>query len=200
MLTKTQIEILKVFVSKITLKFSIKQVSGLLDKPYALIHRSIKPLIREDYFARDEKGFLSLNYKLHHQDLAYIESLRAKEFLDKKNNFDVKIFLKTVLESIQEDFFVLILFGSSVTEAKPKDRDILVLVDALDRVNSVEGRLLRAAEMRTSKFDIGVLSVESVFELFSKWEGKDVLNQTLNKHILLFGAENYYNLLKNARK
>jgi predicted transcriptional regulator len=83
MLTKTQLKIMQVFTSKINEKFSIKQISEILKKTYPLIHRSIQELIRSRLIVKDNKELLSLNYKENHQTLAYIESLRARIFLEK---------------------------------------------------------------------------------------------------------------------
>ena len=76
MITKTQIRIMKIFVSRITDKFSIKQVSEIMKKPYALVHRSIIPLIKEGLITKDEKELLFLNYRENLAELAYIESIR----------------------------------------------------------------------------------------------------------------------------
>ena len=74
--SKTQIEIMAVFASKITKKFSIREISELIKKPYPLVHRSIKALRENKVISKDEKGFLFLNYGNNHSAISYIESLR----------------------------------------------------------------------------------------------------------------------------
>src|SRR3989344_903311 len=51
----------------------------------------------------------------------------------------------------------------------------------------------------TVKFDINIISVESAYEMLSKRDKINILNESLNKHIILFGTENFYRILKNAR-
>ena len=109
MFTKTQAAIMQVFVSKINEKFSIKQVSELIKKPYPLIHRSMQDLISSEFIVKDTKGFLELNYKDNHADLAYIEYLRAKQIISK--NKSLMLFEKEAINSIKDDFFIFMIFG-----------------------------------------------------------------------------------------
>ena len=112
MLTKIQTEIMKVFVSNINKNFSIKQIAEILNKKYPVIHRSIKPLIEENYLLKDGRGLLSLNYRKNHSELAYVESLRKQYLLDK--NKDFQLFCADCFKAVKTDFFIAILFGSSV--------------------------------------------------------------------------------------
>lgn len=194
MLTKTQIKIMQIFCGKITERFSIKQISEILKKPYPLIHRSMQELIKNRLIIKDSKELLSLNYKENHQELAYIESERAREFL-KKNNV-LALFTKDTLKIIDSDFFILLLFGSSV-EKEGRDIDILMISEKPEEHEKI---LDHIAGNFTKKFDIISVSPASVYEMLSKRDNLNVLNETLNKHIILFGAENFYRMLKNARR
>ena len=197
MLTKTQIEIMKIFVSKINERFSIKKIAEILKKPYPLIHRSTKLLIKEGFLLKDDKNLISLNYKENFQTLAYIESLRADTFLRDKT---LKLFVKDVFEKINRDFFVFLIFGSSVESKEPRDMDVLFIVQDKERINEIEKAVSNIASNFSKKLDVNVISVESSYEMLSKRDSINVLNETLNKHIILFGAENYYRILKNARQ
>lgn len=197
MLTKTQIEIMKIFASKINNKFSIKQISEILNKPYPLIHGSTKLLIEGIFLLKDDKNLISLNYKDNFQTLSYIESLRSEDFIRDKT---LKLFIKDLFEKIKDDFFVFLIFGSSIESKEPRDIDILFIVQDKERINKIEKAISNIASNFSKKFDINVISSESAYEMFSKRDSVNVLNETLNKHILLFGAENYYRILKNARQ
>jgi hypothetical protein len=197
MLTKTQLEIMKVFVSKITERFSIKQISEILKKPYPLIHRSIKSLIVEKFIIKDKQNFLSLNYKKNHSTISYVESLRKDSFLRK--NKTITLFVNDALKKIKADFFILLIFGSAVDKQKPRDVDILMIFKNSNKNREIETILNNIASNFSKDFDINVLTVESVYEMLSKRDNKNLMNETLNKHILIFGSENYYRLLENAR-
>lgn len=197
MLTKTQAEIMKIFVSKINDKFSIKQISEILKKPYPLIHRSTKLLIEEAFLLKDDKSLISLNYKDNFQTLSYFEYLRANDFLKDKT---LKLFTKDILEKIKDEFFIFIIFGSSVESKNPRDIDVLFIVQDKEKANEIEKTASNIASNFSRKFDINVISVESSYEMFSKRDTVNIMNETLNKHIILFGAENYYRILKHARQ
>jgi hypothetical protein len=196
MFTKTQAKIMKVFASKITGRFSIKQVSEILKKPYPLIHRSIKALIEQSFLVKDEKEFISLNYKKNHSEIAYIESERAKE---KIRNKSLLLFINDLNEKIGEDFFVLLIFDSFIEKDNPRDIDILIILDSKERVNQTEKIANNIASNFSLKLDINIISKESAYEMLSKRDNKNIMNETLNKHLILFGGENYYRILKNAR-
>lgn len=197
MLTKTQIKLMELFVSKIDEKFSIKQISDIAKKPYPLVHRSVKSLIEGKYIIKDKQNFLSLNYKENHLELSYIESIRKNNFL--KKNKTIALFVKDVLEKIGLDFFIFLIFGSTLKKQKSRDVDVLFVIEDKNKINSIEKILYNAASNFSLKFDINVISAESVYEMLSKRDEKNVMNETLDNHILIFGAENYYRLLKNAR-
>jgi len=187
---------MKEFVSNITTKFSIKQISEILGKKYAVIHRSIIPLIENNYLTRDEKDLISLNYRINNPELSYVESLRKKKLFDK--NKDLKMFCEDCFKSLRSDFFVSILFGSSVVE---KGRDIdLLFIFSKSEVEKNEKIIMNIANNFTLNLDINVISVESAYEMLSKYEMTNVLNELLNKHIILFGGENFYRILNNARQ
>jgi|SRR3989338_1490066 len=197
MLTKTQIEIMKVFVSKINEKFSIKQISEIIKKAYPLVHRSIKSLLNDGILIKDSKELISLNYRGDSQHIAYVESLRKNKILKNKT---ISLFIKDTLNKINLDFFVFLIFGSSVESKDPRDVDILLIIQEKEKINEVEKIVANIASNFSKKFDIHIISAESAYEMLNKRDSSNILNETLNKHILLFGAENYYRILKNARQ
>ncbi len=198
MFTKTQIKIMQVFVSEIDSKFSIKKVSEIIKKPYPLVHRSISSLIKDGYISRDKHNLLSISYRKNQQELAYIESLRKEVFLN--NNKTVQLFRNDVFEKIKLDFFIFLIFGSSVKSKKhANDIDILIIIEDKSNLKNIDKILQNIASNFSLDFDINLISAESVYEMLIKREELNVMNETLNNHIILFGAENYYQMLKNAR-
>lgn len=198
MLTKTQARIMEVFVGSIRESFSIKQIAEHIKKPYPLVHRSITSLINERFLVKDKHHLISLNYKENHLELAYIESLRKKVFLQK--HATVKLLIHDLLEKIGTDFFVLLIFGSYVVQQrKPNDLDILVIIENESEINIIERSIQNLVSHFSLKVDCSVITPKSVYEMLSKRNELNVMNETLDNHILLFGAENYYRFIKNAR-
>lgn len=196
MLTKTQLKIMEIFVSQIRETFSIKQISEIIEKPYPLVHRSIKPLIEKKITMKDKRGLLSLNLKDNYMELVYVESLRKNIFLDK--NKTIKLFVKDVLEKIGLDFFIFLFFGSYVKKDNARDIDVLIVLDKHENIGKIERIINNISSNFSLQFDINIISVESMHEMLFKRHEKNIINETLNNHILIFGAENYYGALKDV--
>ncbi len=200
MLTKTQYRIMEIFAANIAERFSIKGISKIMGKDYSLVHRSIKPLIAKNLLVKDKQEYLSLNYKGDIAQIAAIEASRAEKFLQNKQNKTVSLFIKDSLKAIKEDFFVMLIFGSAAGQKKaPGDIDILFIVDDNAKINKTERLLHNIALNFSAKLDINIISTESAYEMLSKRDQTNVMNETLNKHLIIFGAESYYRMLKNAR-
>lgn len=198
MLTKTQIEIMKIFVSKINSKFSINEIATSLKKPYPLIHRSMQDLIKSNFVCLDEKKLLSLNYKENLAELSFIESARIKDSLLKEKS--ISLFIKDCLNELQEDFFVFLIFGSFVEKEKFNDLDILIILDNQNKDDKAEKIIKNISSNFSFKTDLNIISKESAYEMLSKREQINILNESLNKHLIVFGGENYYRILSNARR
>ena len=198
MLTKTQIEIMKILVSKIDKRFSINEISKILKKPYALIHRSMPELIKNKFILLDEKKLLSLNYRENFAELSFIESIRAKNSIVKEKS--VSLFIKDCLKEIREDFFIFLIFGSFIEKKKFNDLDIILILDNPIKIEQTEKIIKNLASNFSFKIDLHTLSKESAYEMFSKREQINILNESLNRHLVVFGGENYYKILSNARR
>ena len=198
MFTKTQIKIMEIFVSKINKRFSINEISKMLKKPYALIHRSVQELIKNKLIYADEKKLLSINYKENLTELSFIESIRTKNSLMKEKS--VFLFAGDCLKEIKEDFFILLIFGSFAEKKKFNDLDIIIILDNQSKIEQIEKIAKNIASNFSFKIDLHILSKESAYEMFSKREQINILNESLNKHLIVFGGENYYKILSHARR
>lgn len=198
MLTKTQTKILQLFTSQITDKFTINGVAKMLNMNVSLAHRAITPLIKQKIITSDKQQLLSINYQQSHSELAYVEHLRTNDFLEK--NQTIQQFRKEVLEKFEQEYIILILFGSTVTSNNPNDYDILCILENYEKVKKREKALEIIASNYDKEFDITVLPIESIQEMANKRDQKNLFNEILNKHIILYGGENFYRLLKHVRQ
>lgn len=197
MFTKDQAQIMQVFASKIAKSFSSREIARILDKDPSQINKAVKPLVNRNLFLTDEKR-LRLNYKDYHQELAYIESLRSMKFL--AYNKVIKLFVQEVLDVFKDEYLIILLFGSAVEKNKPRDYDFLFIVQNVDRIEPNERFIQNKAQNYTLNFDINVISTESVYEMASNRDEKNVFNEMLNKHLIMYGGESFYRLMKNARR
>ena len=198
-LNKSTVKVLQLFTGHITESFTLREIARKLKMHVSLAHRAIKPLIEEKIVLRNKHKNLSLNYKTHHETLAFVEYLRRDELLNKAKYKDIALFAEEVLNKIKEDHFILILFGSAIDSDKPRDIDILLIVNNTDKVNFHEKFLHNIASNYNLPFEERVISFESVYEMLAKRDEMNVMNEILNKHIILYGAETFYRLIQRGR-
>ena len=198
-ITKSTAKVLQVFTGHITESFTLREVARRLDMHVSLAHRAMKPLVENNIIQQDKHKNLSLNYKIHHETLAFAEYLKRDEIFYKGKYKDIKLFAEEVISKIKEDSFVLLVFGSAVESEKPRDIDILLIVDAADKVEFHEKFLRNIASNYTLPFEERVISFESVYEMLAKRDEMNVMNEILNKHVILYGAELFYRLVQRGR-
>lgn len=203
LLTKTQARIMQVFVSQITETFSMRGIGRALKMNYSLVYRAIKPLVeKHKLLTVNKQNYISLNYRENHDALTYIEYMRRNEFLNTPGNNGLAMCLKDFVEKSQEETFVLLIFGSAVNTPDPGDIDILLIVDAAKKTEPSE-LLLHNISRNYGLEDmlhIVAISYESVYEMLGLREQRNVVNEVLNNHIIIHGAELFYRLLARARK
>lgn len=192
---------MQVFTCRITEQFSMREVAKILNKDSSLVRRAMMPLIEQGFLNQVKNKQLVLNYRSNHQELSYVEYLRSNDFLDNPKNKSIEQFTKEAINIIQEDSFVLLVFGSAVISDKPGDIDILLIVKDIQQVEPNEKILYNVARNYHSvKFDINVVCFASVYEMLASREQLNVMNEVLNKHIIMHGAETFYRLLAKGRK
>jgi len=196
MFTKTQLRILQALTAQIAKRFSIRQVAKMLDAHQALVYRAFKPLIEQEYVIKDQNMY-AINYKKHHQSLAYIEHTRSKEFLS--NHKALHALTQEIIEKLPHPYFVLCIFGSTVTSKQPKDTDILLIIERVEDVEAAERMVERFASNYAIRIHPVALSFEATKKLLATRDEKNVMNETLNKHFIVYGAELFYRLLAQGR-
>ena len=196
-INKSTAKILQLFTGHITESFTLREAARRLNMHVSLAHRAIQPLIDAKIVEKDKHKNLSLNYRIHHETLVFAEYLRRDDFLDKFK--DIKLFADEVINKIKQDNFVLLVFGSSVESDKPRDIDILLIVGSTDKVGFHEKFLHNIASDYDLPFEERVIGFESVYEMLSKRDEKNIMNEILNKHIILYGSELFYRLIERGR-
>ncbi len=194
---------MQLFTSRITETFSIRQVERELNIDYSLVHRAIKPLIDKHKLLKEtEHGRVMLDFREHHNILSYAEYLRRDSLLGKPKHRDLSMCLEAFIKKFKEESFVLLLFGSVVNKNNPRDIDVLLIVDSMDKTESAEAFLHNVSRdyELDEKLHIVCISYESVYEMLGKREQRNVMNEVLNKHIIIHGAELFYRLLDRGRK
>lgn len=196
-INRSTAKVLQFFVGHITELFTLREVARSLKMHVSLTHRAIQPLIDSKIIEQGKHKNLILNYKIHHETLVFAEYLRRDNFLAKFK--DIKLFVEEVINKIKQDNFILLIFGSAVESTKPRDIDILLIVNSTDKIEFHEKFLYNIASNYDLPFEERVVGFESVYEMLSKRDEKNLMNEILNKHIILYGAELFYRLIERGR-
>ena len=196
-INKSTAKVLQLFTSHITESFTLREVARRLKMHVSLTHRAIHPLIDAKIIEQDKHKNLSLNYKIHHETLAFAEYLIRDNLFNRFK--DIKLFADEVIKKIKQDSFVLLVFGSAVESSKPRDIDVLLIVDSTNKIEFHEKFLHNIASNYDLSFEERTMGFENVYEMLSKRDEKNVMNEILNKHIILYGAELFYRLIERGR-
>lgn len=196
-INKSTAKVLQFFAGHITESFTLREIARRLKMHVSLTHRAIRPLIDAKIIEQDKHKNLILNYKKNHETLAFAEYLRRDDFFSNFKN--IKFFSEELINKIKEDNFVLLIFGSAVESNKPRDIDILLIVDSSDKIEFHEKFLHNLLSNYDLPSEERVIGFESVYEMLSKRDEKNIMNEILNKHIILYGAELFYRLIKKGR-
>ena len=199
-LRKSTVKVLQVFTSHITETFTLREIARKIKMHISLAHRAFQPLLERGIVQHDKHKHLHLNYMIEHETLAFVESLKKDEFLKKRKNQDLKLFIEEIIHKIKEDNFILLLFGSVVESDKPRDIDVLLIVDNIKKIEFHEKFLHNITSNYSLPFEERVISFESVNEMLAKREEINVMNELLNKHIMLYGGELFYRLVQRGRR
>ncbi|MDD3175223.1 MAG: hypothetical protein PHU51_01990 [Candidatus Nanoarchaeia archaeon] len=194
---KTTQKLLELFTSNITKKFTLREVSKQLNMNVSLTHRTIQELKKTNTLTLDENNLLKLNYKTNHDLLIFVEYQKRNNYF--KTNKTLKLFAEEINKKIKETSFILILFGSSVILKTPRDVDILLIVDHKSKIEFNEKFLLNIAANYNLPIEERVISIESVQEMLQKRDEINLINEILNKHLILYGAEQFYRILERER-
>lgn len=198
-LNKSTVKVLQLFTGHITESFTLREVARRLKMYVSLTHRAIRPLLEQNIVQQDKHKNLSLNYKAHQETLAFVEYLKRDDLLNKRKYRDLRLFAEEIVNKIKEDNFVLLLFGSLVESDRPRDIDVLLIVDNPDKIEFHEKFIHNIASSYELPFEERVISFGSVYEMLSKRDELNVMNEILNKHIIVYGAELFYRLIQRGR-
>ncbi|MBW2984483.1 nucleotidyltransferase domain-containing protein [Candidatus Woesearchaeota archaeon] len=190
--TKTEIRVLELFVSRVLDSFTIREVSRLIKKDLKIVHTSIKKLISKGFLLKDKSG-LRLNYKKNIEDLAYVENIRKEHFF-KKHDL-IKVHVLNFIKKSSLKLFVLLVFGSYAAGKEKRRSDVDLLAILPSESEKFERELKAVLSVSAKGFHINVIPEESFREMLHKRDELNVINETLNNHIILYGAEQYYALL-----
>lgn len=199
MLTKKELKIIDLFRSNVLASFTIREIMKKLDNnSYNWTHTAIKTLEKENIIILNKKGSSQLcTINLNEQKvISYLSLLEETNPLNKKiPNIDKIINLTNL------DTHILIIAGSYVnnTFTKDSDLDIVIIIDKKEEKKWVLNKLSNEGDLLIPKLHPYVFTKDEFLEMLKNKEtnyGKEIVK----KHLIIFGAELYFRILKEAIK
>ena len=199
MLTKTKEKHIEWIMTHPDEKVSISGLSIETGTAYPQTYHNVQDLVKQKIFTLEDIGSSKVP-KMHHEApveiLLSIEAKRKDDFL-KKYTW-AELMLKDILSYTGEYFFILAVFGSYAKdlETNKSDLDLLLIVPSKEKINSFETAIHKV--YTKVKKDAIIVTTEEFVEMIKKNEF-NVGNEAKKNHILLYGIEQWYALIKKVQ-
>ncbi len=138
-------------------------------------------------------NFIKLNLSPN-QEIYSVENKRTKEFLSKNPK------LKLIQEDIEEigyPFTIVLIFGSYVkkTNISSSDMDLCIISDNKEKTK----KLIQLLNRSSLKLEIQEFTTDEFISMIEKTQN-NLGHEIVKNNILLYGIENYYNLISKWMK
>ncbi len=199
-LTKEELKIIELFHSDLFSEYTIREMAKKLGKKsYGWVFQAAKKLNNE--------GILKLNVKGKSNLCSVnLESLLVLDYFSilEKKKFTKSLPLKnitTLIDSVPVSYFTFIISGSYAEGKanKNSDLDVVVIVENQEDSKKVFSILRNKGELMIPPVHIFVFTKKEFLEMLLEKE-ENYGKLTFKKNIILFGAQNYYIIIKEAIK
>ncbi len=195
MLTKTQLKILAYLIDNPGKLLGIRELAREISTVYYLVQRNIQQLKKKKVITLQQAGktsLISLHLQVDSACLIEAEKFKREQFYQRYPH--LKITLKKIIEQAKSCFFVLLVFGSYVQKPR-KDSDLDLLIIAPNQKQAELMEKIVSSVSRTSLVKIhDIIITEKLFSSMLQKKELNVANEAMEKHILVYGNENYYKL------
>lgn len=200
MVTLTQLKIIGLLLSAET-PLSIREISRRLNQSYPLIYNNIQDLHQKKAVLKQEvppAQIITLHPLAPVELMMNAEALKREDFLHRHKWF--KLFLKDFSTFSPTSFYSLLAFGSYAKGKENKNSDLDLLLIIPRGVNPEEfDSVLSRCYTKTKKHLI-IITEDELQEMLAKPLELNVGNETVKNHVILYGAEQYYALLRRAQR
>ena len=200
-MTKTQEQILSFLLSKPEEQLTIRGIAKRLNKSYTLVYNNIADLEKKGIIKKQDvppAKVITLNEFAPTEIFIDIELKRKKELLQKHPW--IQLMLDDILTATKNLFFILIVFGSyaKATQTSKSDLDILIIVQDKKDINDIEDAVYKA--YTKTKKGVNIVDISDFKEMIKNTNEMNIGNEAKKHHIILYGVETYYQLIKKIYK
>ena len=179
-------------------KATIRGISRKLGKSYTLVYNNIADLEKKEIIKKQSvppAQIVTLNEYAPLEIFIDIEFKRKNNFL--KKHAWIRLMLKDILKNSNNPFFILMVFGSYAkgSQNEKSDLDLLMIVNDKKEIRNAENALQKV--YTKVKKSINIVDTEDFKEMIKNTEKLNIGNEAKKHHILLYGIEEYYQIIKN---
>lgn len=192
MLKKDELKVLKVLFNDFTKNHTIRGLSKELNQKYIQTYRTIKSLADSDNIYLEKLGnskVAKIDFIKFNLNYIIVEFERLKDHVRNKN---LEIIHKRII-NLHENIICL-LFGSQIKKTSIKsDFDLLFVIPEQFNYSSFERKVKN--QLAPYNCDINIVTEKGLLDMWSNPKKLNVGNEILKSHIILYGAEHFFNLL-----
>jgi len=190
---KTKLKIVKLFIEEKKPK-TIREISKQMEADYRITYTATQRLIEENILKTQTVGkstLCELNKSYYDIEIYEAENERKVNILKNRN---INQLYKEIMSKAETNFFVLLLFGSYAksNQTKSSDIDLLFISNEKNFENKISD-ILSLLPLKTHP----LVFTEEEFIRMKDAKKSNVVQEAIEKNIILYGIEAYYRI-KNA--
>lgn len=196
MITNCEQKIMEILLPQPFNAYSIRKISELIQGSYALTYESVQSLIEKRLIKTKKIGntlSCQLNLSSEPSSLAISSLIHSQKFL---NKVQFGFIVDEIKEKLSDLIYIMILFGSYAKgKARPEsDVDLLFVVQNEGDIEKIKKRLKLVLSSTKIKVEFEVVTTEWLLKMFE--EKHSVGREVLEGSMILYGAEQYYTLVR----
>lgn len=190
---RTERKIIKVFLQNKKPK-TIREIAKLIKADYRITYIATQRLIQTDILETVIVGkstLCNISPLYYGTEIYDAEAERREEILKNKN---IKQLTNEIMSHVKTTFFILLLFGSYAKGKQTQSSDIDLLF--ISNEPHFESKISEIVSLLPLKTHILVFTEEEFIRMKDS-KKPNVIQEVIERNIILYGIEAYYNL-KNA--
>ena len=194
MLKKDEVKVLKVLLDDLTQDLTITDIANILNQKYVQTYHTIYNLEKSHQIILKPIGkskLVKLNFTKVYTNYIMAELERTEDLCKKNTSISV---IRKQIQTLAKNC-ICIVFGSQ-TKKPTINSDIDLLFVIPHEYNYGEFEKAIHHQLIAANVDLVIVPESSLHEMWSHPKKLNIGNEILKKHVILYGAEHYLNLLR----
>jgi len=197
---KEELRIIDLFRKNIFAELTLNQIMKLLKKrSYNWTYKAVNKLSKDILTSKKIGNTTQIRLNLDNP-----HTINYLAFLDKEEAYDRNVpLVNELIQSIagKTSYFTLLVTGSyaTATSRKNSDIDFVIIVKDEEDKKEIQPYAIEATRLSGIDSDLNILSSKE-FYLMLISDKENFGKEVLRKHLLFYGADAYYQIIKEAKK